>query len=110
MGLDKADIRTVVHVGLPKSIENYIQETGRCSRDGQPGKCIALVSPSDFKAMRWMESAGGGAGTQVQGVRRLLRMLLLRGDAAEKGPVLCHDLSDEAIAQDPDLASRFAPA
>lgn len=95
MGLDKANIRLVVHFGLPKSIENYIQETGRCSRDGAPGNCVALVSPRDYKTMRWLASGGAGGGTQASVVRRLLSMLFIKG---QPGPYQRHELGDEAIA------------
>jgi len=93
MGLDKPDIRTVVHFGLPKSLENYIQETGRCSRDGAPGKCIALVSRKDYQTMRWLESGGTGGGAQAVVVRRLLTAWL--GDS---GNYQRHPLSEDALA------------
>eukprot|EP00930_Biecheleria_cincta_P041557 TRINITY_DN28509_c0_g1_i1.p1 TRINITY_DN28509_c0_g1~~TRINITY_DN28509_c0_g1_i1.p1 ORF type:complete len:1435 (+),score=246.83 TRINITY_DN28509_c0_g1_i1:25-4305(+) len=95
MGLDKSNIRLVVHFGLPRSIENYIQETGRCSRDGAPGNCVALVSPRDYKTMRWLASGGAGGGTQASVVRRLLCMLLTKG---QPGAYQRYELGDEAVA------------
>ncbi|KAJ1457733.1 P-loop containing nucleoside triphosphate hydrolase protein [Pelagophyceae sp. CCMP2097] len=74
MGVDKADVRCVVHYCAPPSLERYVQEIGRAGRDGAPSKCVCLFASSDAKRNVSLAAADGITPAQVKlFARRYLR-------------------------------------
>ncbi len=55
MGIDKADIRYVLHYQVPGSLEQYVQEAGRAGRDGKPAQCVLLFDPADLDTQTYLQ-------------------------------------------------------
>ncbi|HNY27161.1 MAG TPA: RecQ family ATP-dependent DNA helicase [Candidatus Sumerlaeota bacterium] len=58
MGIDKSNVRYVIHAGCPKSVEHYQQEAGRAGRDGLPAECCLFYQTRDFVLWRWLINKG----------------------------------------------------
>jgi ATP-dependent DNA helicase RecQ len=104
MGVDKADVRLVVHADLPRSPEAYYQEAGRGGRDGDPADCVLLFQHADVKLQEFLIDASTPSVEVLRGLWRTLRDDPRRGaDPSRLRRHLPGEPSDAAVG----TATRF---
>ena len=97
MGIDKENIRLVLHYDIPGSLENYIQEAGRAGRDLKPARCILLYDPQDVSRQFQM---GAISEVRQKEIGRILRALR-RKTKNRKGEIV---ITSDELVRDEDLA------
>ena len=100
MGIDKPDVRLVIHADMPGSLENYLQEAGRAGRDQEPARCVMLYAKEDVERQFGMSARSRLTRGEIHGILRALRRLdrkkRLGGEVvATAGEILIEDEDHE---------------
>jgi ATP-dependent DNA helicase RecQ len=100
MGVDKENIRLVLHFNMPGSLENYIQEAGRAGRDRQPARCILFYDPEDANRQFGINAMSEVKKREIERTLRALR----RAKRNKKGEIV---ITSDELLRDENLTDQF---
>jgi ATP-dependent DNA helicase RecQ len=106
MGIDKPDVRLVVHHDVPGSLEAYVQEVGRAGRDGQPARAVLLFAEEDIETQFRLAASSRLDARDLRGILRRVRRLSQPTTSSDEREAVC---TPGEILQDDELAARLPP-
>jgi len=102
MGIDKPDVRLVIHADIPGSLENYLQEAGRAGRDQEAARCVLLYTPEDVERQFGMSARSRLTQKEIQAILKSLRTLVTKKQREGKTDSEVNATAGEILAVEED--------